>query len=368
MLRRRSIEKKAVVIATVKDAELVKKLVDDKDYKGIIVFATGIDWDIALFQRPHQLAQAFSRDGYLVFYCSGNLSDKITSMRKLSERLYLTKDISLFYHLKDVNLFCYWSVQNEYISKFEHKPKVIYDFIDDLSIFALPKEKLIAGHDWLIKHADVVSCSAENLYKEVKKKRKVKPVLLVPNGVEYVYFHDSNQPKPLDLRKVAKHSKVVGYYGALAKWFDYPLLIRMCKAFPNVCFVLIGLIYDDAYQSFKLNGVQNLFYLGIKDYKSLPGYAKSFDVAIIPFLINTITLSTSPIKMYEYLAAGAPVLTTDMPECKKLESVETAENHEEFIKKLSRILSEKHDPLLGYKEAIEGDWMFRARTILAGLK
>ena len=95
-------------------------------------------------------------------------------------------------------------------------------------------------------------------------------------------------------------------------------------------------------------------------------YAAKADVLTIPFLINDITRSTSPVKIFEYMALHKPIVTTDMNECRKYESVLIGHNHEEFIALLDKAMTLREDQdyiALLDKEARENDWSMKARAI-----
>ncbi|MBQ5347017.1 MAG: glycosyltransferase, partial [Ruminococcus sp.] len=70
----------------------------------------------------------------------------------------------------------------------------------------------------------------------------------------------------------------------------------------------------------------------------LPYYATHFSVCTIPFLVNDITQATSPIKLFEYMALGKPIVTTAMNECKKYKSVMIAEDKKDFLEKIEKAI------------------------------
>ena len=90
----------------------------------------------------------------------------------------------------------------------------------------------------------------------------------------------------------------------------------------------------------------NIHRLGRKPYAELPAYCKGFDVALNPFAINELTLAANPLKVREYLAAGLPVVSTDIPEVRVLDDVLAGTNHDDFINKLETALKHpkpRHD-------------------------
>jgi glycosyltransferase involved in cell wall biosynthesis len=158
----------------------------------------------------------------------------------------------------------------------------------------------------------------------------------------------------------------VGYYGALADWFDYETVRYAANALPHYNFVLIGIEMGESFRKSGLSQLPNVFYLGRKDYEILPLYLYAFDVATIPFKINTVTSSTSPIKLFEYMAGGKPVVTSELPECKRYDGVFVARNSEEFTQYIQRAV-ELSDDANYIKRlqvvAMENTWEARVRQI-----
>jgi len=91
-------------------------------------------------------------------------------------------------------------------------------------------------------------------------------------------------------------------------------------------------------------GCPNIRWIGQREYGELPAYLRLFDVAMIPFVINEITLATSPLKLYEYFAGGKPVIATPMPECEAFSEVSIVRNAEEFSRTLDVAKVQGQDP------------------------
>ena len=153
----------------------------------------------------------------------------------------------------------------------------------------------------------------------------------------------------------------------MARWFDYELIKKVAKSNSKYKIVLIGLDYDKTLDKSGILNLKNVYYLGKKNYDELPNYLHDFDICTIPFVINEITLSTSPVKVFEYMAAKKPIVTTDLPECRKYKSILIGKDSEEFIKKIELAISnmnnEKYLNLLE-KEAKENDWNNKFKNLL----
>ena len=206
------------------------------------------------------------------------------------------------------------------------------------------------------------------------RKRGGQRLIYSSNGVDYPHFHDEvDENYVLDekFRSIVSSGKpVVGYYGALAKWFDYDLL-KEIDASGRYQVVLLGIKYDDSYDCSGLEKCKNVHFCGSRDYHVLQNYASKIDILTIPFLINDITKATSPVKLFEYMALNKPIVTTDMDECRKYDSVLIGHDHKEFMEQLDKAVNLKDNPeyleLLN-KEALENTWAEKAKSILDELR
>lgn len=166
------------------------------------------------------------------------------------------------------------------------------------------------------------------------------------------------------------YEAIIGYYGALANWVDYRLIRDVARLRPEWCWCLIGPDYDGSMGKSGILEEPNVFYLGPKPCYELPSYLAGFDIAAILFKLNNITLSTSPIKLFEYMAGGKPIVSTPLPECLKYGSVHIAKTATKWVTTCEVFLKlSKDDPYwqLLEKEAAENSWDARARQIMEAL-
>ena len=200
--------------------------------------------------------------------------------------------------------------------------------------------------------------TADALKRDVVEKRGEVRLAFSGNGVDYNHFHNEIDVKfPLDdaFKKVLEIGQpVIGYYGALAKWFDYDLIKKISQT-GRYQIVLFGIAYDDSLEKSGLDKFENIHFLGAKNYNILQNYAAHMDVLTIPFLINDITRATSPVKLFEYMAMNKPIVTTDMDECRKYKSVLIGHSHEELFNE-SLDLKERIDAFIAGVEYIHKQW------------
>jgi glycosyltransferase involved in cell wall biosynthesis len=161
----------------------------------------------------------------------------------------------------------------------------------------------------------------------------------VPNGADVEHFSKPAAPAA-ELCHIRQ--PIVGFIGGLSQWVDVPLLARLATLRPNLTFVLIGPIGIDMSAVAEL---PNVLRLGARPYEALPSYLAAMEVALIPFKHEPVTFHADPIKAYEYLAAGVPVVATDLPALRRLQHViELADSAESFATRIDQALDEGRDP------------------------
>ena len=110
----------------------------------------------------------------------------------------------------------------------------------------------------------------------------------------------------------------------------------MAKCHPDWSLVLVGKISVDCHELEKL---PNIHLVGPRSYESLPGFAKGFTAAMLPFKVSRLTDNVNPIKLREYLAAGLPVVSTPLREVRPFSHVvRIGETPEEFVRELEAAL------------------------------
>ncbi|WP_224249161.1 spore coat polysaccharide biosynthesis glycosyltransferase ExoP [Hyalangium gracile] len=220
---------------------------------------------------------------------------------------------------------------------------VVYHCVDEFSAFSDTNGKHIAElEERLLRKANLVITSAERLR---ENKAKVNPnTVLVRHGVDYQHFVkacDEATQVPEDIAKLP--GPIIGFFGLMADWVDQEAMIATAKAHPEGSVVVIGKVAPDCDVS-AMKAVPNIHFLGRKPYASLPGYCRAFDVALMPFKVNELTLNANPLKVREYLAAGLPVVSTDIPEVRKVGLCKLATSTEDFVRKVDECLAEGAGP------------------------
>jgi len=162
----------------------------------------------------------------------------------------------------------------------------------------------------LLKLADISIFSSSKLLEN--KGKYVKRSFLILNGADYDYFY-------IPPVRSINLNKIVLYSGVISHWFDIELMEYSIVNLKNFTFWFVG--PDRANYLRYLCKFKNVKYFGLVQYDNLSEYYHESSVCIIPFKVDKLIESTNPIKLYEYLSAGKPVVTTKFPEAKKYKSV-----------------------------------------------
>jgi glycosyltransferase involved in cell wall biosynthesis len=193
----------------------------------------------------------------------------------------------------------------------------VYQIVDEYSGYGglTPerREAVLARERRLIERADLVFVTSPAL---LQSKGQYNPnhTHLIPNGVDYEAFSREldNHALPPDLEALPRPR--IGYVGALNDKVDFALLCELARQRRDWSLVLVGPwgVREDA-DAFALRQEPNVHFLGKQDVALVPRYIKDLDICLMPYKLNEWTRNIDPLKLYEYLAAGRPVVSTPIP-------------------------------------------------------
>ncbi|MEW5739896.1 MAG: glycosyltransferase [Myxococcota bacterium] len=300
--------------------------------KGVVVILSGVSFtDIGGGQRATQLALELIRRGYKVVFVNlyPRYGDQV-------QRVFFDVDLTLLelYFMTDFDAaqlaqrYADTGLPFTIVTEFPHprfvpaietlkqripRARYVYDYID------LWNSSL--GGDWysadvelqLIARADLLVASARTL-KEALEQKSQKPVHLLANAVNgHLFRSDVPLPRPEDLPVDRPY---VVYVGSLyGEWFDWDTIEVSALELPDIDFVFIGDAAGVPRAARMKERRPNALFLGPRPQSDLPAYLQHADACLIPFRTDSeITKFVNPLKVYEYLAMGRPVVATNMQE------------------------------------------------------
>lgn len=256
------------------------------------------------------------------------------------------------------------------------KDLLVFEISDEFHEFANVRDnqrlvRLIrANEELILKQADLVFATAANLSKRLVAQHS--NVYFVPNGADVEHFAAVGEDCSLPPGLEGIPRPMIGFVGKINEQIDYPLINHLALKHPDWSIVLLGNF--DGESSLKADqhfiqamSLPNMFFLGWKDYAQLPRYVHAFDVCLIPFVINPLTVSIYPLKLHEYLAAGKPVVSTDLPELKPFsELVRIASDPDGFERQVIDSLAERNGDLPRRRLAVarQNSWKKRAEAMV----
>lgn len=362
-----------------------------------IICLSLVDWDSGV-QRPQQIMSQFARNGHRVFCVR---IDRVLradsaprfSISKLEENVYdvvvaairpvrlnqevvsgpngeaITRslaDLCRAYEIHSAVAYVASPAWREVAEKLKKSRgvKIVYDCVDEWDGFPGFSKAISTAERRLAAECDLLVVSGERLH-EKWRTLNCQP-LLARNAVDPDFFRHLHTPGNL-LPQLAH--PIVGYLGVLASWFDVDLVIKLAQKRPGYQFVLVGSALEIDLR--ELRQLENVHVLGHQPYATMPQFLYHFDACLIPFKLNKTTAAVDPIKVYEYLSCGKPVVSIALPELQPLKDlVYIAATAEQFLEYLDIAIAEKDEELVERRRAFaqQNTWSHRYETIMNGLR
>lgn len=268
----------------------------------------------------------------------------------------------------------------DFVPSFENIP-VFYDMVDDhLSFFknAQISQKII-GRVGRVNKATIqqlnhssktffVSSVLEELYKHQCSKTAV-----LPNGVDIKKYENSEPDKYIEKYKLNNFDVVLGYVGYFGEWSNLYNAFKYSNKFlkeNNGVMLIVGIGPEVDYLKQKFKDDNRLIFTGMLDSNEIPSITKSFDIGLIPFKKCPYTDGASPIKYFEYAAAGISVLSTSLEEVKRTKFNNTifCENLENISTNLKEVIELDFDKSILANDIKSYDWNLLSEKLLIDMK
>jgi len=352
--------------------------------KNILILSTA-DWDNPFWTNKQHVAVELATIGHRVLYIDSiglrrpssssqdlkrifhRITKSFSFPKKVRENLWVLSPIVIPFHtnkfIQKLNRF--WLCSLLYLSArilkihFSHlwtyNPLTslfvdlknfqfsIYHCVDEIKAQPLmPLELIEVAEKQLLKETSLVLTTSLEL---TNSRKPLNPnTFYFPNVCDYNHFAsalDSSTVIPDDLLSIP--SPRVGFIGALSGYkIDFSLLRFIAESHPDWSIVLIGKVGEgDPWTDISLlNGLPNLYLMGPRSYEQLPSYLKGFDVGLLPNLINQYTKAMFPMKFFEYLASGTPVVGVELPALQDFDELAWFEpTHKRFLQAIEKTLA-----------------------------
>ncbi len=209
-------------------------------------------------------------------------------------------------------LWVYSPVTVDLVDRIPHSA-LVYDCVDRHSAYGGQMDPALvdAMELELAAKTDMTFATAQGLAERLREAQSA--TRCIPNGADFARFVQAAQPQPVpeDMMDIPK--PIFGFVGALQTCIAYGYIAHAAKLHPEWSFVLIGNEKPGADLS-ELRTLPNVHFLGLKKNEELPRYMAQFDACLNLFVSGDLSKDVSPLKFYEYLATGKPIVTTAQPE------------------------------------------------------
>jgi lipopolysaccharide heptosyltransferase II len=317
-----------------------------------------------------------------IIFLHDHLSWYISGINRLNRKM-LSWQLSAVINglgMKRSNLITWISdpIQEDYIGLMNERV-CIYDCFDDYFPYSnhnllRSRNRLMLQEERILKRADIAFVVSEELYK--KKTKFSKNVYTIPNAADVAFFGKASDPSALTHSAIPQISHpIIGMVANLNERVDFRLLRYIAISHPEWSVVIVGgwygadskLVKSDLIK--QLKNMANIHWLGHQPFDELPNILGWFDVCIIPYAAeNAFNINCSPLKMYEYLATGKPIVSTDLPSVRvESELIRIGKSYPEFVREVAAALDEKDESLKGKRieMAKKNSWDNRVHKIIS---
>jgi len=269
-----------------------------------------------------------------------------SALRRLNRALYVGGIRRALKHLPgdELVLWLSYPLQAWALDAFQQRVLACYDWTDDWAAFdVLPVEdpqELVDMNDCILRQADVVFAVSEEL---TRRASMVNPhTHRAPNATDAHMLQAAERNGPLAEELLELPRPIIGYIGQIADKMDYDLVDALTQARPEWSFVFVGNVWVNRQEQVAaLAARPNVHFLGQCAYRELPTYLRGFDVCVLPHVRSALTRSMDPIKLYDYLASGKPIVSTGVAGVERFTDVVYVGNTpQEFMAALDRAVRE----------------------------
>jgi len=347
----------------------------------ILVFSTA-DWSQANWTNNQHMSRELARQGFRVLYLEslglrrptankrdlGRIAKRglksLRGVRQVAPNIWVFSPLVLPFHqrrwvrrlnqwlvVSSVKLLQWWLgfrqpivwIYNPIVASFQAQLNpafLVYHCVDDLTtVPGISPQVVRDAEKTLVAEADAVFVTSQHLKQKLSA---IAPATVhyFPNVADYDHFASARSPGALPSDLAPIPAPRIGFIGAIKDYkIDFDLIHALVQRQPDWHWVMVGEVeLTGASTRWARLNAPNLHFFGYRAYTSLPDYLRGFDVVVLPCLLNDYTRSMFPMKFFEYLAAGKPIVGTRLPALTAYESlywpVDSAEAFEQTLRSL----------------------------------
>jgi hypothetical protein len=258
-----------------------------------------------------------------------------------------------------------------YLCKVTKKNKLVYDCMDDFLEFPEVKEDITTYNKFyflekkILLESDIVFCSSEHLASVLKNRYNIdREIIIVNNAINlYNNVKSNNTDSQLVVDFIKELENPFIYIGTISSWFDFNTIISFLNTNKNSNVVLIG---PKGNTSIPLH--DRLHFLGPIEHDQIFEVMSCAKALIMPFILNDLILSVNPVKLYEYIYSGKPIIARRYAETLKFEKfISLYEDEREFVEIADKIINgsiKKESAILMKEFAKKNTWEERCKQII----
>ncbi len=258
--------------------------------------------------------------------------DPVLSPNRMNKKIRKLADML---HFRNRVTWSFTPLYADYFGELEEE-LTVFDTVDNWATHPVYKgfrSRILKNYRYIAANVDRIFTVTQHLKDDLFS--NVHGAHYIPNGVDVEHF-GSAQPEPTDMAAY-RHPRI-GYIGVMQSRVDFRLIRDVSARLPNTEWIFVGPVWPDA-DVRQVQGQSNIHFLGSKPYQQLPAYIQHIDVGIIPHVTDEFVKSMNPLKMYEYLACGKPVVSTPVSGVEMFSGdISVARSADEFAQKIQDTL------------------------------
>ncbi len=296
------------------------------------------------------------------------------SMKKPYLRRMVTKHLGE--HTKNPILWVA-NVRRTYLMEEFPDSLKIFDAIDDwehMATYEKRQESVKRGYQTMLDQTDIIYTVSKHLQERFQENARTEHVYHLPNGVDLELFQHQALPPSSRKSRHQDRPPLLTYVGVLSERFDIDLIEQVAKDWPDCHIRLIGPMSRFMDERWKAVGkLSNIEWAGRVDHSKIPELIASSDVLLVPHRASPLSLSMDPLKLYEYLTTGLPIVSTPVPPMEEFSQMVYIGADKHFSEKVGEALEEIQRPDADdiwrrrLEEAKKHSWTSRRERILSDI-